>query len=92
MVEGGDSGASVAGSSAAAMEDQAISALIRLEKLRCPQPAAIARKRRVTINPPPHGKRRSEGRGNFNPKSVTSAQRVREFPDEHLSVSAICML
>ena len=42
MAEGGDSGASVAGSSAAAMEDQAISAPTLLEKLRCPQPAAIA--------------------------------------------------
>ncbi len=40
-----------------------------LSKLRCPQPAAIARKRKVALNPPPRGKHRSAGRGNF----------VREF-------------
>ena len=56
MAEGGDSGATIAGSSAAAMEDQAISAPTLIEKLRCPQPVAITRKRTVTINPPPHGK------------------------------------
>ena len=67
MAEGGDSGARIAGSSAAVMEDQAISAPTLIEKLCCPQPVAIVRKRTVTINPPPHGKRRSEGRGNFNP-------------------------
>ena len=77
-------GASVACSSAAAMEDQAISMLTRLEKLRCPQPAAIVRKGRVTINPPPCGKQRSEGCGNF----AQVRQCVREFPDEQLSVSA----
>ena len=70
MVEGGDSGASIAGSLAVAMEDQVISAPTLLGKLRCPQPATIARKRRVTINPPPYGRRRSEGRGNFDPKSA----------------------
>ena len=31
--------------------------------LRCPQPATIARKRKVAINQPPHGKRRSAARG-----------------------------
>ena len=60
-----------------------------LATLRCPQPAAIARKRKVTVNPgPPRGKRRSAGRGNFDPKSITPAQRVREVPDEQLCVSA----
>ena len=45
-----------------------------LATLRCPQPAAIARKRKVAVNPgPPRGKRRSAGRGNFDPKSVTPA-------------------
>ena len=43
----------------------------------------------MTVNPgPPRGKRRSAGRGNFEPKSVTPAQRVREVPDEQLCVSA----
>ena len=86
MAEGGDSVSSVASSSAAAMEDQAISASTLLEKLRCSQPAVIARKRRVTINPPPYGQKGVA-------TSIRSpAQRVREFLDEHLSVSAIRML
>ena len=43
----------------------------------------------MTVKPgPPRGKRRSAGRGNFDPKSVTPAQRVREVPDEQLCVSA----
>ncbi len=48
-----------------------------LSKLRCPQPAAIARKRKVALNP--RGKRRSARRGNFDTKSVTASQRVRDF-------------
>ena len=39
-----------------------------LTRLRCPQPADISRKQKVSINPPPQGKRRSGGRGNFNPQ------------------------
>ena len=53
MAEVGESGASFAGSSAVAMENQAISMPTLLEKLHCPQPAAIVRNRRVTINPLP---------------------------------------
>ena len=33
-----------------------------LTLLRCPQPATIARKRKVAFNPPPHGKWRSDQR------------------------------
>ena len=76
------------GTSAVPEEDEPTSVPSLLEKLRCPQPAAIAKKRKLTVNPPPRGKRRSAGRGNFDPKSVTPAQRVREFPEEQLSVSA----
>ncbi len=70
MAEGGDSNASVTGHSTAT-EGEAIAAPPLLATLRCPQPAAIARKRKVTISPPPRGKRRSGGRGNFDLKSVT---------------------
>ena len=34
-----------------------------LAMLHCPQPATIKRQRKVAINPPPHGKRRSAARG-----------------------------
>ena len=88
MAEGSVPSARDEGTSTVPTEDEATSAPSLLEKLRCPQPAAIARKRKVTVNPPPRGKRRSAGRGNFDPKSVTPAQRVREFPNEQLSVSA----
>ena len=75
---------SASGSSSSASADSAPSFLSRL---RSPQPAEICRKRKVAVNPP-CGKRRSRGRGNFNPASVTPAQRVKEFPDQPLNVSA----
>ena len=57
------------------------------DKLRSPQLAEIGRKRKTSVNPP-CGKRRSAGRGSFDPKSVGLAQRVREFPESQLCVSA----
>ena len=58
-----------------------------LSRLRSPQPAEISRKRKTVVNPP-RGKRRSHGRSNFNPRSVAPAQRVKEFPEEPINVSA----
>ena len=55
--------------------------------LRQPAPSDFARKRRVQQNPPPVGKRRARGHGAFDPKSVCPSQRVREFPNEDLTVS-----
>lgn len=62
-----------------------------LDKLRAPQPSDLGRKRRIHTNPPPAGKKRSvygTSAGKHDPKSVSPAQRVKEFPDEHLTVSA----
>ena len=59
-----------------------------LSRLRAPQPAEIGRKRSIHRNYPPKGKRPSKGRGNFDPKTVTPAQRVSEFRNECLCVSA----
>ena len=69
-------------SASTTVDDKAVPGHSFLATLRCPQPAAIARKRKLAINPPPRGKRRSAVRGTFDPKSVTPSQRVREFPDE----------
>ena len=57
-----------------------------LEKLQCPKPSKLARKRKVQQNSSPKGKRRACGHGTFDPKSVTPAQRVKEFPEESLCV------
>ena len=54
--------------------------------LRCAQPAAISRKRKVRNNPPT-GKKRSCRRSLSDPKSVTPSQRVKEHPGETLCVS-----
>ena len=83
------SGSNAVGPSASAtVDNEAVPGHSFLATLHCPQPATIARKRKVAINPPPRGKRRSAARGTFDPKSVTPSQRVREFPDEQLTVSA----
>ena len=57
-----------------------------LSTLRAPRLSEIARKRRVRTNPP-KGKRRSCSRGLCDPKSVRPGQRVKEHPEEELTVS-----
>ena len=82
------SGSNAMGPSASAIvDDEAVPGHSFLMTLCCPQAATILRKGKVAINLPPRGKRRSAARGTFSPKSVTPS-RVREFPDEHLTVSA----
>ena len=58
-----------------------------LLSLRQPTSSDFARKRQVLKNPPPVGKRRARGHGAFDPISVTPSQRVKEFPNESLTVS-----
>ena len=53
------------------VDDEAVPGHSFLAMLHCPQPATIARKQQVAINPPPCGKQRSATRGIFDPKSVT---------------------
>ena len=57
-----------------------------LSVLRCPKASDLVRKRTIDCNPP-KGKKRSRGKGVSDPKSVSPRQRVREFPDESLTVS-----
>ena len=58
-----------------------------LEKLRPARPSDLARKCKVSTNTPPLGKRRCGGRASADPKSVTPAQRAKEFSDEEVVVS-----
>ena len=58
-----------------------------LSTLCQPTPADLARKRRILQNPSPVGKRRARGHGAFDPISVTPTQRVKNFPNESLTVS-----
>jgi len=57
-----------------------------LSTLQAPRLSEITRKRRVRTNPP-KGKPRSCSRGLCDPKSVRPAQRVKEHPEEELTVS-----
>ncbi len=66
-----------------------VTATTFLEKLRCPNSAEIGRKRKVRCNQlPPSGTRRGKARSTHDPKSVVPLQRVGEFPNELLTVSA----
>ena len=58
-----------------------------LHRLKAPKPSDFARKRKVASNPPRKGKMRCRGRGMNNPKSVSPSQRVKEHPNECLTVS-----
>ena len=64
-------------------------ATILLSVLRCPKSSDLARKRSVDRNPP-NGKKRSRlsrGDGASEPKSVNPHDRVKEFPNQSLTVS-----
>ena len=60
-----------------------------LDKLRSPVPSELARKRKVSTNPPPVGQKRSKGGSACAVlKSVSPQDRVRELADNSLCVSA----
>ena len=60
-----------------------------LDKLCSPVPSELARKRKVLTNPPPVGQKRSRGGSSAATlKSVSPQDRVREFSDDSLCVSA----
>lgn len=57
-----------------------------LSILRAATPSDLARKRQLKRNPPPVGqKKRKSSKTTHNPKSVSTYQRVKEFPNENLS-------
>ena len=58
-----------------------------LLSLRQSTSSDFARKRQGLKNPPPVVKRRARRHGAFDPISVTPSQRVKEFPNESLTVS-----
>ena len=58
-----------------------------LDRLKCPLPAEISRKRKVKSNPPPKGKRPCRGSSNSDPKNVDPGKRASEFPNQMLKVS-----
>ena len=60
-----------------------------LDKLRPPVMSELSRRRKILLNRPPVGKRRSITTVHkFDPKSVQPSTRVSDFPGENLSVSA----
>ena len=72
-------------------EGSSSSSLSILDRLRAPPVSLLARKRKVCVNPPPVGKKRSSGqalKAAYVPKRVTPSQRVSEFPGEQLVASA----
>ena len=59
-----------------------------LERLKAPKKSELTRKRKIFTNPREHGMRKKRPSCSSNPKSVTPSQRVKEFPNECLTVSA----
>ena len=85
---------SLASGSSSSLESPSISSATESETtslLRSPTLSDLSRKRRIDANPPPLGRKRASGQAlhaKYVPKSITPTQRAREFPDEHLIVSA----
>ena len=59
-----------------------------LDRLKAPRASDLARKRKVHSNPP-LGKKRSSGRVGAKEPKIKPSQRVSEFPNEELVVSAV---
>ena len=56
-----------------------------LDRLRSPTPSDLARKRRIPCNPP-KGTKKGKGTVASEPQNVSPHDRVKQFPDDHLSV------
>ena len=75
------------GESQTVSEESSVASL--LDRLRSPVPSELARKRKISTNLPPVGQKRSKcGSASTSLKSVSPRDRVREFTDESLCVSA----
>ena len=59
-----------------------------LDALKAPTCTELTRKRKIDCNPPPKGKRRARGEGSSEPKTISPRQRVDQFPDQCLAVTA----
>ena len=78
-----ESDSSITGASASEQEKT----LTLLDCLKPPQQSPLARKRKISTNPPPTGFKKSKGVSCYDPKSVRPTDRVREYPEEPLKVS-----
>ncbi len=67
-------------------DSQQVQVVSLLDKLKSPAPSDLSRKRKVMRNPP-SGKKRASGSSAVNAPKVPPAKRVKEFPDEQLTVS-----
>lgn len=59
-----------------------------LARLHAPSASDLSRKRVIHASKLPMGKKRSVYCSKHDPKGVSPSQRVKEFPDENLTVSA----
>ena len=57
-----------------------------LSRFKQPDPSYLTRKRKVQRNPPT-GMKRSKGRTENDPKRVSEADRIKQFPNEHFTLS-----
>ena len=55
-----------------------------LSKIKSPD---LARKRKLSTNPPPKGAKRSKGRNVGDSKSVSPSERLKQFPEENFKIS-----
>ena len=67
-------------------DSQEPSVVSLLSKLRLPRPSDFARKRKIAVNAP-CGKRRSRGTSDTDVKTIRPEKRVRDYPNEPLTVS-----
>ena len=87
-LEGSSSSSSTARPESDENPEESAPVVSLLDRLKAPKASEFARNRKVDRNPPPKGKRRTRGAiVASDPKSVSAAQRVREFSDEGLTVS-----
>ena len=86
--ESGISDASEASGSSSTASTSTAGPASLLDRLRSPAPSALGRKRKVHCNPPPMGVRRAARSFTMKQPNIKPEQRVREFVNEELTVSA----
>ena len=68
------------------ISDQSSAVKSFVSRFKQPDPSHLSRKRKVQCNPPT-GVKRSRGRTVNDPKKVSAADRVKQFPNEQLTLS-----
>ena len=74
-------------SSESTQDTNEVQVISLLDKLHRPTSSQLSRKRKIALNPPPIGAKKSKGITADDPKTITPSVRMKQYPNEHLTVT-----